>query len=309
MELADLRVFESVARNLNITNAAAELGMSQPAVSSRLKQLEREFNARFYVRNNHGVELTTHGNRLLAALQPILERLETVDAAFKAPDRTRLQRPFVVGGSNILSATLLPDLLVEFKRRYPDSDLIVETSTSRRMEELVQNRAVEVAVVTSPSTLPGLECEFLMEHEAVAFAKPGNPLCERVISLEELSNIPVIVRKGSSIVSELEERGCKLTYAARFSSIESVKTAARGGMGIGLLFRTRVETDFQNGTLAMLKVSSLEQITLKMYVLYRKGAKLSTNTRNFLKIVRDTVRSEAAIGYGLKVSAKALPAE
>lgn len=294
MELTDLRVFRSVARNLNITNAAAELGLSQPAVSSRLRQLEREFKTRFYVRNNHGVELTTHGRLLLSAVKPILERLEDIDVHFKPQDGAKVRRPFVVGGSNILSATLLPDLLVEFKQRYPNVNLIAETSPSRHMEELVQSKAVEVAVVTLPSVLPGCECEFLMEHEAVAFAKPGHPLTNKKLTFRKLSSIPVIVRKGSSIVSELEERGVKLTYAAQFSSIESVKTAVRGGMGVGLLFRTRVETDFRNGTLAMLDVRGLGQITLKMYVIYPKQSKLSANARNFLKILRETVGRGAA---------------
>jgi DNA-binding transcriptional LysR family regulator len=58
MTLHQLRIFESVARHLNITRASQELHMSQPAVSQKLKLLEEQCETRFVVRTNQGVELT-----------------------------------------------------------------------------------------------------------------------------------------------------------------------------------------------------------------------------------------------------------
>ena len=63
MNLHQLRIFESISRHLNVTNAARELHMSQPAVSSQLKLLEQEFKLKFYKRSNRGMAMTRAGRR------------------------------------------------------------------------------------------------------------------------------------------------------------------------------------------------------------------------------------------------------
>jgi len=83
MTLHQLRIFESVARHLNITRASQELHMSQPAVSQQLKLLEEQCETRFVVRTNQGVELTERGRAFLDAIRPIVARVENVESIFK----------------------------------------------------------------------------------------------------------------------------------------------------------------------------------------------------------------------------------
>ncbi|MGE3778515.1 MAG: LysR family transcriptional regulator [Pirellulaceae bacterium] len=286
MELHQFRIFESVSRHLNISSAAAELGMSQPAASLQLKRLEQECKVQFYTRNNHGVSLTPEGQAFLEAVRPILAQLDKVDQDFRAENDRHASRPFVVGGSNTLSATVLPEILLEFKRRNPSVNLLVETSDSHRMADLVQKRRVEVALVTTPCDLPGCECEPYLEHEAVAFAAPDNPLCRKTLTLEELVRIPLVVRRGSSTVSELERRGYNLKFAAQFSAIEAVKTAVRGGMGVGLLFRSRLESELARGEVRIIDVPDLRFIKLKSFIVYGKRPRQSANVLKFLQILR-----------------------
>ena len=287
MELHQFRIFESVSRHLNISSAAAELGMSQPAASLQLKRLEQECKVQFYTRNNHGVSLTPEGQAFLEAVRPILAQLDKVDQDFRGETDRQASRPFVVGGSNTLSATVLPEILLEFKRRNPGVNLLVETTDSHRMANLVQKRRVEVALVTTPCELPGCECEPYLEHEAVAFAAPENPLCRKTLSLQELVRIPLVVRRGSSTVSELERRGYTLKFAAQFSAIEAVKTAVRGGMGVGLLFRSRLESELAHGEVTIVDVPELRSIKLKSYIVYGKRPRQSANVLKFLQILRE----------------------
>lgn len=293
MELQQLRIFESVSRHLNITNAALELGMSQPAVSSQLKQLERECGVQFYVRNNHGVELTRSGIDFLDAVRPILAQLDRVDMEFRSKPEIHSAPPFVVGGSNTLSATLLSEILVAFNRRNPNVNLLVETSDSRRMEILVQTRKVEVALITLPSYLPGCECEPYMEHEAAAFVPPDSPLRDKTLTLEELAAFPLVVRRGSSTVTELRRRGLRLKFAAQFSAIEAVKTAVRGGMGVGLLFRSRLESEIARGEVCLIDVPGLKSITLKSFIIYGKRPRLSVNAQKFIELLREQREEDA----------------
>jgi len=286
MELQQFKLFESVSRHLNISSAAVELGMSQPTASLQLKRLEQECKVQLYKRHTSGVLLTPEGEALLEAVRPILVELDRVERAFKAKD-SRAAGPFVVGSSNTLSATVLPRILLEFKRRRPEIDLLVESAASREMGKLVQDRKVEVALITTPHDLSDCVCEPYIEHEAVVFTTPGNALCGRTLSLEELARIPLVVRRPSTTVTQLERKGYILKFAAQFSAIEAVKTAVRGGMGAGLLFRSRLEAELASGEFSIVDVPDLRSVKLKSFIIYGKQRRLSANAREFLEILKD----------------------
>lgn len=285
MELQQFKLFESVSRHLNITSAATELGISQPAASLQLKQLEKECGVQLYVRNNRGVELTRQGYALLDVVKSILVQLEKVDRELRGDRHQSGNRTFVVGSSNTLSATVLPELLVEFSRRNPKVDLVVETADSRHMEEMVQDGRVEAALITRAARLPGCACEPYMVHEAVAFAPQDNPLCRKTLTLEEFCRIPLVVRHGSSTVKELTRRGYELKFAARFGAIEAVKTAVLGGMGVGVLFRSRLESELARGELKVIDVPELSEIVLRSFFVYRRS-RSSLNARKFRELLR-----------------------
>ena len=115
MTLHQLKIFQCVGTLLNITKASEILHVSQPSVSQQLKLLEEEFGAKFFARLSQGVELTYEGKQFLEAVKPILSQAELVEKTFKRNpngNRTVLLR---IGGSNNVSADVLPHLLMTFK--------------------------------------------------------------------------------------------------------------------------------------------------------------------------------------------------
>ncbi len=87
MTLHQLRIFDSVARHLNITNAASELHMSQPAVTHQLKLLEQRYGRQFYRKTGQGIALTESGAAFLAAVRPILEEVAKLEKQLEASNR------------------------------------------------------------------------------------------------------------------------------------------------------------------------------------------------------------------------------
>lgn len=288
MELHQLTIFESVSRHLNMTSAAKELGTSQPTVSLQLKQLETECGLQFYVRDNHGVQLTQEGMAFLGAIQPILSQLEKIDLEFKKGRQNQASRAFIVGGSNTLSATVLPELVVEFSRKNPKVKLLVETGDSDTIASLVENRKVEIGIVTKPSQISGCACEPYLEHEAVAFVPPDHPLLGRTLTLEEFCKIRLVIRRGSSTISELERLGYRPRIGVQFGAIEAVKTAVAGGMGVGLLFRSRLESELRMGRFGIVDVPELKSVKLKSFIIFSKRPRLSANARKFLEVLHVT---------------------
>ncbi len=286
MELQQLRIFEAVARHLNITGAANELGMSQPAVSQQLQKLERECGIKLCLRHNYGIDVTSEGRTFLPAVESILSQVNKINMEFRARTHRVTNRPFIVGASNMFSATVLPEILVDFMARYPSVDLVVEANSSGRIEELVQVGKIEAALISNPQHLPGCEYEPYLEHEAVAFVAPNNPLSRKSLTLEELCGVPLVVRRGSSAVMEIRNLGYRPKFAAQFGAIEAVKSAVVGGMGVGILFRSRLEAELKSGTLCVIDVPELRAIKLKSYVVYSTARAHSQNLSRFLDVVR-----------------------
>lgn len=286
MNLHQLRIFEAVGRHLNITSAAHELHMSQPAVSSQLKSLEEEYGAKFYKRNNHGMEITWQGQEFLDALRPVLAQVDALEARFKIGRSRDKSAVLVLGGSNTLSVTVLPEILVDFRKRHPEIKLVVETSHSRAMEMRVQNAEVEIALITAPTYLPACKYEPYIEHQAVAFVPPDHPLANRPISLEKLVRQPLVVRRGSTSVKELARLGYNLNIAAECDAPEAVKSAVLGGLGVGVLFRSRVDPEIRRGEVTELEAPALNEIKTRSFIIYGKHRPLSYAAKEFLQTLQ-----------------------
>jgi len=91
MTLHQLRIFESVARHLNITRASKELQMSQPAVSQLLKILQRQFAHKLIVTTPHGVKLTEQGQAFLDAVRPIIAQADKIEINFMVKANAKKQ--------------------------------------------------------------------------------------------------------------------------------------------------------------------------------------------------------------------------
>jgi DNA-binding transcriptional LysR family regulator len=104
MTLYQLKIFEAVARHLNITQASLELHASQPAVSQQLKLLQEDYKASFLMRHSHGVKLTDKGREFLKAITPVLSQLEDIEGRFKRNGTTR-KSLLAIGGSHTVSVS------------------------------------------------------------------------------------------------------------------------------------------------------------------------------------------------------------
>lgn len=286
MTLHQLKIFDSVAKRRSITKAAEELHMSQPAVSQQLKLLEREFGLRFHMRISQGVELTQRGRAFLDAVRPILVQVENVQRSFEGEPKARKTGSLVVGGSRSLSVSFLPQILMAFKQTHPHVQCMLETADSHTMERRVLNSEVEIALITDPFYSPHVVLEPYKEQELVAFAPPRSPLIRKEMTLKELSEIPLVVRKRGKTLRELGRRGYMLNIAVECDASEAVKAAVHMGMGVGVLLRDAIELDVIKGDLRIINVPELKKIKIESFVAYPLHTPLSRDAQNFLNILR-----------------------
>jgi DNA-binding transcriptional LysR family regulator len=227
MTLHQLRIFESVARHLSVTRASQELHMSQPAVSQQLRLLEQQYGAKFVVRIGQGVELTERGQAFLDAVKPIIAQVAEVESTFEPNSKEKKRNFLTVGGSRNHSVTVLPEILRSFKQNHPWVQFALESNDSHAMEQHVLNGEVQIALINHASHLEQIAYEPYKEMEIVAFALAKSPLIGKKISLEELFQIPLVVRRRSTTLRELSRQGYRPNIAVECDVSEAVKAAAR----------------------------------------------------------------------------------
>jgi LysR family transcriptional regulator, transcriptional activator of the cysJI operon len=283
--LHQLKVFEAVARLLNVTAAAKGLGISQPAVSLQLRLLEEEYRCQFFTRSNHGVSLTERGQKFLAAIQPILDQLTAIKAEFSSGHGEPAANSLVVGANSTLTDTLLPDMLTDFKEAHPGVDIVVRTADSRTLELGILDSGIGVALITKPSFSPDCTYEVLEEYEPVAFVPYDSDICCETMTLEQLARYPLIARRGMSCVKELMARGYKLKFALECDAPETVISVVRRGWGVGFLFSARLTREISRGSVRIIQLPELSDIKRRSYITYDRRT-LTQSAQDFINVLR-----------------------
>jgi DNA-binding transcriptional LysR family regulator len=296
MTLHQLRIFESVARHLNVTRASQELHMSQPAVSQQIQLLQQECETRFVVRIGQGVELTERGRAFLEAIRPIVVQVGDVESTFKVKSNQKKSSFLAVGGSRSHTVTVLPEILSAFKQNHPWVQFALESNDSSTMEQRVLSAEVEIALINHPSSCEQIAYEPYKEMGIVAFALTVSPLVGKKITLTELFQIPLVVRRRSTTLRELLKKGYKPNIAVECDVSEAVKAAVQRGLGVGILYRETVEADLKSRDLKILHVPDLERIRTKSFIIYNKCRPLSGVAQDFLQALRESRISRSKAG-------------
>jgi DNA-binding transcriptional LysR family regulator len=241
-----LITFAAVAEHLNISRAAVALHLSQPAVSGQLRQLQEEFGEPLYRRDGRGVRLTPCGRQLAEYAKHLRETYRQAHA-YRDALRGFARGTLRVGASTTPASYLLPYLIAEFQRRFPD--VSIETSSGNTAEIVGSLDQLDIAMIEGPvgMDLPhGTGVHPWREDEIVAIVPRAHPLASRAgrktatSTFAELGSYPVVLREEGSGVRQVveqafKEAGVTTRVALVVAGVEGVKEAVRAGMGVGFV--------------------------------------------------------------------------
>jgi DNA-binding transcriptional LysR family regulator len=183
--------------------------------------------------------------------------------------------------------TVLPEILRAFKQNHASVQFAIESNDSGTMEQRILNAAVEIALINHPSYSDQIAYEPYKEMEIVAFALAKSPFVgKKKITLEELFQIPLVVRRRSTTLRELLRQGYKPNIAVQCDVSEAVKAAVQRELGVGILYRETVEADLKSRDLKILHVPDLEKMRTNSFIIYNKCKPLSGVARDFLHALR-----------------------
>src|SRR5512139_992047 len=247
LTLRQFRVFEAVARHLSFSKAAAELHLSQPAVSMQVKGIENILGLPLTEQLGKKIFLTEAGREVLHASQNITARLDDLQAnlaQLRGMDSGQLN----IAVTTTVSA-VATDILARFRGQHPSISIHLDESNRESvLGQLAANR-IDIAIM---GQVPGgldLEATRFMDNPLVVIAPPGHPLArKKKVSITDLASEPFLVREaGSGTRGAMErffaDRGQELRTSMEMSSNEAIKQAVQAGLGLGILSLQTLELE------------------------------------------------------------------
>ncbi len=283
ISLRELRTFCVAAEHSSFREAAERLFITASAVSHQIRNLETELGRKLFERGVRSVSLTADGELLYNDAQPLLAELDTVLARF-ASNRARVALRISV--QPFFASELFVPKLPEFRKRYPDVDLTVDTSD----ESSEKHPAHADASIRVFSTTPaGLASDALFPLRLIPAGSPEFYDSIRVRGKKIISPFPVIVHESRSSAWQEWERktGFRLPRDRSVLSMDSmiaVARAAERGLGAALVPVQLSDSWFRNGTLVPLFEHELETRDT-YYFVYRPERRSDDD----VKLVREWV--------------------
>lgn len=241
MELRQLRYFVALAEAQNFHRAAARLNMSQPPLTVAIRRLEDELGAKLFDRNSRGVTLTAAGAAALDLARQSLSSAERFRDAVKegrAGDRGLLR----VGYVGSATFEILPRLIPEFRRRYPNVDLELRESTSVDIARRLERGAMDVGLIRLPLLdAAQVETRTIDRDEMhVAVRRDSRFVRGDVIELASLANESFVVQGRISVLHAVtlmacHEAGFVPQIAQEAEQLSAVLSFVRSGLGIALV--------------------------------------------------------------------------
>jgi DNA-binding transcriptional LysR family regulator len=193
-----LKVFYTVAEKLSFTKAAAELFITQPAVTKHINELETQLETRLFVRNGSSIALTPSGEMLLKYARRIFKLyvdFENELSQLKDVSSGVLK----IGASTTLAQYVLPGILAVFKRTYPAIHIHLIIGNTAFVEQQLIAQQIDMALVEGISRHQQLHYEPFVKDEIVLVARTGNKLFQKnEIKAEHLLQVPLVFREPGS---------------------------------------------------------------------------------------------------------------
>ncbi|MBK1663795.1 LysR family transcriptional regulator [Rhodospirillum rubrum] len=299
--LRQMQIFDAVARHLSFSNAARELGLTQPAVSLQIKQIEALAGLPLFEQMGRVLLLTQAGTILLGHVRTILAAVTDADKAMDAlkGKRAGALRIGVVSTAKYFA----PRLLSVFTAGYPGVELGLTVANREQILGMIQENALDLFIMGRPPTEPAVRAERFAPNPMVMVAASDHPLVRRKLTFHDLSGETFLMREpgsGTRILMEklMTDHGVLPHRMIEMSSNETIKQAVMAGMGISLLSRNTMNLELSVGRLVILDVEGLP-IQRDWYVVIREGKHLLPVAEAmvaFLKargedLLSDTIRS------------------
>ena len=269
MNLKQLEAFVQVAEGGSFSKAAKQLFLTQPTISAHISSLEKELNARFFVRNTKEVKLSDDGKELYRYARQMIDLQKKIEERFET-GKSESKHLITIAASTIPAQYLLPEILMKFNERYPKEQVkLLETDSSQVVTKIIDHM---VDVGFTGTVLEKKHCKYIPFYKDELIVITPNTEKYQVLhqNIEDISWISgeclIMREEGSGTRKEagkqLRNAGInldKLKIIASIENQETIKKSVKQGMGISIISRLAAEEETKSGDLLTFPIPKADQ--------------------------------------------------
>lgn len=254
--LSSYRIFYTVANTGNISKAAKELYISQPAISKSIQKLEEGVGCKLFSRSSRGVVLTDEGKLLYDHVSSAFETLTLGEEKLKRSIELGVGH-LKIGVSSTLCKYLLLPYLKEFIRQNPHISISISCQSTNDTLKLLEDNKIDIGLIGKPENLKNIHFDFLEEIEDIFVAAKDylRNLKARGIQKDHIlqSSTLMLLDKNNMtrqyIDDYLQENQIIIKDSIDISDMDLLIDFARIGVGVACVIKNFVREDLENGTL------------------------------------------------------------
>jgi DNA-binding transcriptional LysR family regulator len=289
MDLGELQVFLTVAKEGSFSRAAERLFRTQPAVSLAIRKLEDGLGQPLFIRGTRPVRMTDAG----VVLKEYAERLINLRDEVKKglSDLEGLERGELSLGVNESSIHALLPALAIFREKHPAIQVRVHRVFSRDIPHEVLNYRLDLGAISYVPREPLLQATEILKDELTLVVPPKHPLArKREVDITDLGKETFIAHIVEShfrrrVIELFARHHTALNMPIELPTIESIKRFVQMGMGVAIVPRMCVQWEIAHGWIKEIQVKQLN-IPRHVYLVSRRGARLPHTAAELVRILR-----------------------
>ena len=254
--LSSYKIFYTVANTGNISKAAKELYISQPAISKSIQKLEESIGARLFERSSRGVTLTDAGELLYTHVKSAFETLTLGEDKLRRSIELGVGH-LTIGVSSTLCKYVLLPYLKEFIKQYPHINISISCQSTNQTLKLLEEGKLDVGLIGKPYILKNIDFYGLHEIEDIFVATRNylRNLSIRGIRKDQiLQNATLMLLDKENMTRQyiddyFQRNHISLQDIIEVSNMDLVIEMAKVSLGVGCVIKEFVREELENGTL------------------------------------------------------------
>ena len=289
MDIRDLEVFLAVAARLNFTRAAEDVHLSQPSVSVRMRELERELGVKLFEQLGRQVALTEAGRLLEPHARRVVAAMD--DARHAVEELQGLERGLVLLGASTTPGTYLVPAIIARYKDHPQIEIRLSVKDTRRVEEGVLANDFDFGFVGGHLVSGEVEATPWIIDEIQLVVSPNHPFATRKqIRLHDLKGEKFIFREPGSatqavVSAALQDVSTEVEQVLEADNPGVAKQAVQSGLGVAFISLFAIRTELRAKTLKTVKVEGLN-IRRELKIVHRKDKHLSRAARALIETAK-----------------------
>jgi DNA-binding transcriptional LysR family regulator len=290
MDLDQLHTFLEIVRLKSFSKAAQSCFRTQPAVSAQVRQLEQDLNAPLFERLGTKIALTPAGRIFADYAEQILELRRRAQNTINELERIP-RGELLIAANEATCIYVLPRVFSEFKKRFPNVQVLVDRAYGARVVEAVVDNQADFGITQLPVKEKRLQVNRIHSDEIKVIVPASHPFAQgKQVLPSDLIGQPLLLPKSGTTRSRLnawmELVEDEISVSMELDSTEMMKRFVLAGLGISFLAATHCKEEVASGQLAALSLGP-DPMVRTVGLIYRKDKALSKAALGFIEVALD----------------------